>query len=494
MDSSTPAQARADLRRAMGFIAPYRGTIGFILLLTLLLGGASAIEPLVMRSIFEALGRSRNERLLASPLMLLCALGIAREAMNAISNWLTWRTRLRVHHRLLEVTVERLHVLPVSFHRSERVGALMTRLDRGIQGFASAITEAAFQTLPAIVYFVMALVIMVRLEWRLALVVVLCAPLPALIATRVAPSQTKRERLLLEQWARIYSRFNEVLSGIVTVKSFVMEDEEKRRFLQDVDRANRLVVNGVRFDSLSGAGQNVLILIGRCLSLSLGAFFVLRGQISIGTLVAFLGFVAGLFAPMQGLSSSYRTLRTATASIRTVFSILDTEDHLCDAEDALELRSPRGAVSFEGVHFQYPGKSTPLLKGLNLDVTPGEMLAIVGPSGAGKSTLMALLQRFDDPQEGVIRIDGYDLRRVRQHSLRRSIGVVLQDALLFDDTILNNIAYGWTEASPGKIEAAARAAHAHDFITRLPIGYSTFVGERGCRPVSASGSPLRERF
>jgi ATP-binding cassette subfamily B protein len=473
---------RALLRRALSFVRPERRAVVTILALTLSVGGLTAVDPLLYKRLFDALAGRVGVSAVAAQVALLSALGIARELLAAASSFLTWRTRLRVHYSLLGATVERLHLLPIDFHREAGVGATMTRLDRGIQGFLTAVTELLFQALPAAVYLAVSLVIMVRLDWRLAAVVLLFAPLPAAITAMTAGRVMRRERRLLDAWARIYSRFNEVLSGIVTVKSFAMEDAEKRRFLDDVDAANREVIRGVGFDSGVSATQNAVVALARAAALAVGALLVARGAIGVGTLIAFLGYVGGLFGPVQGLAGVFRTLRAASAALETIFAILDAEEHLGDAPDARELASVRGEVRFERVRFAYrPGGPTVTLDGIDLTVRPGELVAIIGPSGSGKTTMMALLQRFYDPQEGAVRIDGHDLRTLKQRSIRRHIGVVLQDALLFNESVRANIAYGRPDASMAEVEAAARAANAHEFIVRLPNGYETPVGERGGR-------------
>jgi ATP-binding cassette subfamily B protein len=322
----------------------------------------------------------------------------------------------------------------------------------------------------------------VKLDWRLALLALAFAPLPVLIARRAAPVQVAREKSLMDRWAKIYSRFNEVLSGIVTVKSFAMEECEKQRFLTEVREANGVVTRGVGQDSVVTASQNGVVLMARVAAIAFGGMLALKGEVTVGTLVAFLGYVGGLFGPVQGLSGVYRTLRTGSVAMDQVFGILDAQDHLGDAPDAKEVTQVHGEVSFEDVHFSYLAKADkPLLRGIDLHVRAGENIALVGPSGAGKSTLMALLCRFYDPTLGTIRIDGQDIRGLKQMSLRRNIGVVLQDALLFNESVRNNIAYGRPNASMDDIIAAAKAAHAHEFISRLPQGYDTVVGERGSR-------------
>lgn len=246
-DPAQPGSRR--LLRALDFTRPERSVVATILVLTLGIAAINAFEPLVLKWVFDALGGKPAWRELTALLLLLVALGLGRELLGWFSNWLTWRTRLRIHYALLDATIERIHLLPLTFHTAEGVGAIMTRLDRSIQGFIGAVTDIAFNVLPSLLYLVIAVVIMLRLDWRLALLMLAFAPLPALIAHRAAPEQVRRERDLLGRWARIYSRFNEVLSGIATVRSFAMEDAEKQRFLRDVGEANRVVVRGVRVDS-----------------------------------------------------------------------------------------------------------------------------------------------------------------------------------------------------------------------------------------------------
>jgi ATP-binding cassette subfamily B protein len=452
-----------------------------ILGLTAAVALLNAAEPLVLKHVIDELAAGASPRPLAIGIGVLLAVGLLREALAAHSATLLWRTRLAVHQALLEAMVGRLHRLPLSFYRNEGVGAIMTRLERGVHGFVEAASQAAFGVLPALVYLVLALSVMFHLEWRLALVVLVLSPLPPLIAGWAAPTQTERERVLLAAWMRIYSRFNEVISGIVTVKSFTREEEEKRRFIDDVAEANQRVLRGVAFDSRVSAGQNLAVTLARTAALGLGGVLVLRGETSVGTLVAFLSYVSGAFGPLQGLSGIYKTLRSAAVSLDVVYEILDQQEQLGDAPDAVDLGRARGEVSFENVRFSYRADQRPVLDGIDLHVAAGERVALVGPSGSGKSTLMALLQRFYDPTGGRVTVDGHDVRAVRQLSLRRQIGVVLQESLLFDDSVAANIGYGRPDASREEIEAVARAANAHPFVERLPEGYATRVGERGGR-------------
>jgi ATP-binding cassette subfamily B protein len=465
--------------RAIRFALPERRAVLLIIGLTLLIAAANAAEPLVLKIIFDGLTTRPALRPLGRGLAMLAGLALAREAAQGTSDWLTWRTRIGLQYALLEATVGKLHNMPLRMQRSEGVGAIMTRLDRSIQGLIGAVTQILFSVLPSALFLVMAIAIMFQLDRRLAALVLVFAPMPALIAMRAAPEQVRRERTLLERWARIYSRFNEVLSGILIVRSFTMEEVEKNRFLRDVSEANRVVIRGVATDTGYGAASNFVVAAARLSALAVGGYLAVTHTITVGTVIAFLGYVGALFGPVQGLSTTYQSLSKASVSLEEIVRILGIQEYLGDSPDAAEITTVRGEVRFENVSFHYEESGRPLLRGIDFTARPGETIAIVGPSGSGKTTLMALLMRFYDPIEGTIRLDGLDLRSLKQSSIRRNIGVVLQDPLLFNDTVRANIAYGRPDATLAQIEAAAKAAYAHDLVMRLPERYDSLVGERG---------------
>ena len=474
-----PGRTASRLERARNFLRAHRKRLVTIGCLTGLIGVMNASEPLVLKSLFDSL--NGRLRLVFASVALLLVLAILREVAFALATWMTWRVRLRMHHTLLEATMSRLHLLPPGAHREQGVGTVTARLDRSIHGLVAALNDVALHLIPSLVYFAIAVVIMFRLDARLALLVLAFTTMPAALSAFAAPVQSRRERRLVDAWARVHGRFAEVLGGLLTVKSFVQEERERQRLLDHVRSINREMVRGIGFDAGVGAAQNLTVASARVAAVGVGAWLVVHGQITTGSLVAFLGYVGGLVAPVQGLALAYRTLSIGTAALDSVYEILDAEEHLEDAPDAEELTRVRGEVSFEHVRFSYGQEGLPTLEDIDLHVEPGELVAIVGPSGAGKTTLMALLSRLYDPSAGTVRIDGRDLRGLQQQSVRRHIGVVLQDAELFNETIRDNIAYGRPDASPADIERAARAANAHGFISRLPQGYDTAAGEGGSR-------------
>jgi ATP-binding cassette subfamily B protein len=440
-----------------------------------------AVQPLVMKHIFDQLGEGGTVEALMWGLGTLIGLALVSEAFGGISNWFTWRTRIGIQYSLLEESVDSLQRLPSSFCSDEGTGAVLTRLQKGIDGFVNAVSQISFQLLPALAYLVFAAVAMVELDWRLFLVVMAFVPLPAILSAWAAPTQTMRERKLLDKWATIYGRFNEVLRSLNLVRSFAMEDREKKRFLSHVDDANEVVVRGVGFDTSVGVASNLIVTGARISAVGVGAWLAMQGEVTVGTLVAFMGYIQGLFGPVQGLTGVHETVRKAGAAVDEVFAILDGEDPVPDSPDAIDPGPLKGEVTFENVHFCYEEGAEMVLEGIDLHVNAGETIALVGPSGAGKTTMMKLLQRFHDPVDGAIRLDGHDLRDLEQRGVRRQMGMVLQDSMLFRDSIANNIAYGRPDATREQIVEAATAAHAHDFITSLSDGYESLIGEGGSR-------------
>lgn len=465
--------------RAFAFVAPYWRAILGVVFLALLVSVLGAADPLVMKYLFDALTTGERE---AVPIALAILLGV-EASRAALSGWLsvrTWDVRLRVDYSLRERLLHKLTTVAADYHQREGVGATMNKVNQSVALFLNAFSEIAFNLLPSVVYLAIAAVAMWRMEWQLALVILAFAPLPALIGAWASREQTARERLLMERWTRIYSRLNEVLAGIRMVKIFATEAAERERFLGAQLEGNRIVARGVRTDASSGAARALAIGIARIAAIGLGSWFILRGQMTVGSLVAFLGYVGGVFTPVQGLTTMYQTLRRGTVALETMDEILDAKDETPDVPGAEDLGPVAGDLRFHHVTFGH-ANGPAVLDEFSLHVRPGERVALVGPSGSGKTTLTNLLLRLYPLTSGSISVDGRDIRSVTAHSLRRSIAYVAQDIHLFNDTVRANIAYARPDATDAEIEEAARSAHAHEFIMELPEGYETVIGDRGGR-------------
>jgi ATP-binding cassette, subfamily B, bacterial len=475
------------VRRAMPWLQGFGRPIGKVLAVALLLAAAGAAAPLAVMNLVDALTQvAANKGAVSKAATHAIAIGLALVALSELAQVYlsrqlegrSWRVRLDLDFALRTRVTARLHQLPLSFHQKQTVGAMVNQVNTSINGFVAAVTELGFKALPAFVYLALALAALTQLDWRLALAVCFFAPLPALIGMRAAPEQTRRDRRLLAHWSATFGRWTEVLAGIRTVKGFAMEQAEERRFLDAVNEGNRQQIQGARRDAQTSALQGLSAAGARLSVAAIGAWLVLQGHGTVGTLVAALQYVSGLFGPIQGLTNVYATVRRARVSMESVSAILDAPDPVADAPHARDIAIEHGAVRFDDVSFDY-GDGRPVLRGVSLDVRAGETVALVGPSGCGKTTLVSLLERLHAPTAGAIRVDGTDLRDVTRRSLQSQVGTVMQDVHLFNDTVLANIAYGTPGATREQAEAAARAANAHEFIEKLPQGYDTVVGERG---------------
>lgn len=472
-----------DLRRCVPFLRPYARWIGVVLAITVASSGLPALEPLGMRAIFDRLGDAPQggARILMGPVACLAALWAARHVLERASVLVAWRVRLAFNRDLLAEATARLHRLPLAYHQERGVGETMTRLDRGITSLVEGLSSLAFQALPATIYIVVAGAVMLHLSPLLALLAAAFILPPLLVGSRTTALLVERERAGMERWCTIYGRFQEVLAGIKVVKAFAREHDEHTRFIEQVTLAQHEVLGSVRESARLSGARTLWSNLGRVAVLGAGGVLVLYGKIGTGTLVAFLGYVGGLYGPAQTLLGVYESARRAELGLSAIFGVIDAEDAVPDPPLARPIPALRGEIELERVTFRHGGASAarPALGDVSLRVRAGEFVAVVGPSGAGKSTLMDLILRFHDPSAGVVRIDGMDLRSLPQRELREHIGIVTQEPFIFADTIEENLRYGSPRATAAMVRAAARAAQCDAFIEHLPLGYATPIGRGG---------------
>jgi len=464
-------------RKTVPFLAPCGLSILVVVALTAAVSSVEALEPLLMKMLFDSLGQESVMRDFTTAAVGLVLLSVGNQAVGGFLNWLTWRVRINVQFNIQKALVDRLFSLPISFFRKRSVGAIVLQMNRSIDGYMGGFSEVTTRILPNLLYLSISLVSMYVLNLHLFLLALAFAPLPTLIGIWAAKEQQEREQKLLTSWCSVFARFNEALSGISLVKCFGKESTEGQWFMNRVGETNRIVMRGVQRDTSIGSVTGLITRLGRIAIALLGGYLVLQGKTTIGTVVAFMGYMGGLFGPVQGLTGTYQTFRRTSVFLRSMFEILDEPDPLQDRPDARCIPHMHGDVRFENVSFRYDEAQT--IQNFTLDVKAGQTVALVGPSGAGKTTIACLLQRLYDPQQGVVTIDGVDLRCIRRDSLRIQIGCVLQENVLFNDTIRNNICYGRPDATQEEIEAAAKAANAHEFIIGLRKRYDTMVGEAG---------------
>jgi ATP-binding cassette, subfamily B, bacterial len=475
-----------ELGRCRPYLSPYSRPIAAVVLITVVASGLPALEPLGFRAVFDRLsdvGRAgEGAQALLYPVVFLAGLWLVRYGCDLVSAMVAWRVRLRVHRDLLAEAAARLHTLPLAYHQGRAVGETMTRLDRGVGSLMEGLAQLTFQAIPAAIYVSVSIAIMLHLSPLLAVLAVGFVVPPTLLGRRRTTKLVDVEKAGLDRWCTVYGRFQQVLQGIRMVKTCGSEADEHAHFIASVDAAQREALDSQTVGSRLAGARAVWANLGRIAVLGAGGALVLQGRIGTGTLVAFLGYVGGLYGPAQTLLGLYETARKAELGLDAVFGVLDAEDTVPDPPVAVVVPELRGDIELDRVTFSYAPdapRARPALDRISLKIRAGELVAVVGPSGAGKSTLMDLILRFHDPRSGTVRIDGHDLRSLPQRELRRRLGVVTQEAFHFEDTIEANIRYGSPHASAAEVVDAARAAQCEDFIERLPRGYETILGPRG---------------
>jgi ATP-binding cassette subfamily B protein len=483
---STRSQFGLAARGIRLFALPNARRVGLTLVLSLAVAVASAYEPLLLKLVVDRLGANglagahggaARDALVA--VIALFAVVLTGRILGAA--WVTTSScavRLNMEYQVRSRVAAKLSVLSSRRHGEIGTGGLRYAVDESAPQTARAFSDIAFRLLPTLAYVAVAAWGMSRLDGAITAAVLCLAPIPALVAFAAKRVQAKRDRMLHGFWIRVWSGYTELLNGMGTVRAFAMERVEERRLMRRMRWAFSSIQRGVHIDARVTVAAGLAELAARVVVLTLGGLLVVRGELTVGSLLAFLGYVGGVFAPIQQIVDLYPTARKAGVALESVFAVLDAEEEAPDVPDAVPCPAIRGQIRFEHVHFGYRANQV-ALDDLDVTVEPGETVALVGPSGSGKSTVFRLLQRVHNPDAGRVMIDGRDLRALEIASVRHQFGVVPQDVVLFNDSVAANIAYGRPTAPREQVMAAAMAANAHEFIMKLPDGYDTKVGEGG---------------
>jgi ATP-binding cassette subfamily B multidrug efflux pump len=376
---------------------------------------------------------------------------------------------------------ERIQVLSLKFFDRHEAGDLMSRLVNDTQVINQVFTSGIVRLASMGLSLIGIVFSMLGLNWRLALASFTILPVMVLTTTVFSRRARAAFRRTRQTIGDVSAELQENISAVREVQAFAREEENVAEF-EAINAANRDA--NVQAESLLSAFSptlDVLSTVALAIVAGYGGYLALafdRPLVSVGVIVSFLIYVRRFYEPIQGIATLYGQLQAAIAGAERIFELLDTQPDITDAPNAVPLPPVRGRVEFDHVTFAYDGEE-PVLQDISLVADPGQTVALVGPTGVGKTTLISLLTRFYDVDHGAIRIDGYDVRQVGRESLRRQMGIVLQDTFLFSGTVMENIRYGRLEASDEEVIAAAQLANADQFITRLPEGYQTQLGERG---------------
>jgi ATP-binding cassette, subfamily B, bacterial MsbA len=487
--SSTPSGARGPvtaLRDLVPRLRPHAGALAVAGILLLLTSGIFLAFPRVVGYLLDAAFVAGDRQMLDRIALALLGLFVLQAIAQFGQTYLISVTGERVIGKLRVDVFSHLVTLPPSFFAERRTGELMSRLTADIGLLQGVLSYQITELLRQVLYLSGALVLLTITHPHLTTTTLLVVPVVVGTAIFFGRALRRVSTGVQDRVAEGMATAEEAISQIRTVQSFVQERAEVARYSGRINEAvhaaiGRSVMRGLFFSTISLASFGAIVVV-----LWQGGRLVLADQLTAGALVAFLLYAVTVAFAVGGLASLWSGFQEAAGAAQRVFELLGTRSDLREATSPVSLRPPvRGELSFEAIGFHYGGANSKpphwILREVDLHVRPGETVALVGPSGAGKTSLVSLVPRFWDPQQGTIRLDGVDLRELRLAELRSHIGVVAQETLLFSGSIRDNISYGRPEASEAEIEAAARAAHAHEFVRLLPHGYDTVVGERGVK-------------
>jgi ATP-binding cassette, subfamily B, bacterial len=471
------------VRWLLGLLRPYRGRVVLMLVAMLAATGAGLAPPYLVGQAIDAgiqSGDAGALRLVVGAFLLTALVYWgATYAETYLVGWVGQRALQDLRQRIFA----HLQAMSIGFFTRRQPGVLISRLTNDVSALDSLVTDGIVTLFSSTLTLLGVVVILLLLDVQLALITFLTFPLLAIASIVFRIVAANVYRVTREKIANITAHLQETLSGVRVVRSFAQEPRHVRRMdvlnEENYDANLKTVyLNAAYFPAvelLSAVGTAVIILYG--------GYQALEGAIAIGVVVAFIGYLQTFFDPIQQISQLYTTYQQGMAALDKIFDLLDTEPEMVDREDALDPGQLRGEIALEDVSFSYASDPASdadwALRDIDLQVPAGQTLALVGETGAGKSTLAKLVARFYDPQQGRVLVDGHDVRDLRSSCLRGQLGIVPQEGFLFSGTVRENIAFGRPDATDEEIQAVAGTVGADEFITALPDGYETEVGERG---------------
>ena len=485
-----PSKQRSD-RETVKRLLPYLWTYKWRVLaaLTFMVGAklANVSVPLLLKDLIDAMSFKPNDpqAVLVVPVAMLVTYGVLRLSVSAFTELrelvFAKATQGAARQIALE-TFEHLHGLSLRFHLERQTGGMTRDIERGVRGIESLISYSLYSVVPTLIEVALVLgILAVKFDVWFAGITLTALVLYIIFTIGVTEWRTQYRRMANEFDSAAHTKAVDSLLNYETVKYFNNEGFEAARYDKSLEALRRARLKAQTSLSVLNTGQQLIIataLIGMLWRATQG---VVDGRMSLGDLVMINAFMIQLYIPLNFLGVLYREIKQSLTDLDRMFSLLEKEREIADSPNAAALQLLQApTVRFENVVFAYEA-ARPILHGISFEIPAGKTVAVVGPSGAGKSTLARLMFRFYDVSGGRITINGQDIRLVTQNSLRRALGIVPQDTVLFNDTVRYNIAYGNTAATPAQVEEAARAARIHDFIVSTPKGYDTMVGERGLK-------------
>ncbi|WP_193018682.1 ABC transporter ATP-binding protein [Staphylococcus equorum] len=476
------------IRRYLQFVRPYKWRIIATILVGILKFGIPMLIPLLIKYVIDDIINNGAITVEEKITKLLVAMGIAafifvivRPPIEFLRQYLAQWTSNKILYDIRKKLYHHLQALSSRFYANNQAGQVISRVINDVEQTKDFILTGLMNIWLDFITIIIALTIMFFLDVQLTLAALIIFPVYILTVYfffgRLRSLTRKRSQALAEVQGFLHER----VQGMSVIKSFAIEDNEAGNFDKHNQNFLQRAFNHTRWNAYSFSAINTVTDIGPLIVIGTGGFLAINGSITVGTLAAFVGYLEQLFGPLRRLVSSFTTLTQSFASMDRVFQLLDEDYDIKNKKGALPIEIKQGHIELTNVKFKYDQNEANILKDINLEINQGETVAFVGMSGGGKSTLINLIPRFYDVTEGEIKIDGTNIKSYLTGSLRRQIGLVQQDNILFSDTIKENILLGKPDASDEEVINAAKMANAHDFIMELSQGYDTEVGERGVK-------------
>lgn len=478
----------SSVKKYLQFVKPYKWMIVLTILIGIIKFAIPLFMPLLMKIIIDGIispdaGLSPEEAtrqlfLWVGGTMLLFF--VIRPPVEYYRQYYAQYVSNKILYDIREVLYSHLQKLSLSYYANTRAGEVISRVINDVEQTRNFVMIGLMNVWLDIATILIAIVIMLTMDVPLTIVTLLALPFYGFSVKHFFGKLRDLTRKRSQSLADVQSYLHERVNGVSVVKSFALEDVERERF--DEVNGNFLdkAIDHTKWNAKAFAVVNTITDVAPLLVLAYAGYQVIHGSLSVGTLVAFIAFIERVYSPLRRLVNSSTALTQSFASMDRVLELMDEEYEIVDRENAKALPPIQGEIAFQNVYFAY-GEDEKVLKNVNFKVNAGETVAFVGMSGGGKSTIVSLIPRFYDVTNGAVEIDGYDVKDVQIQTLRDQIGIVLQDNILFSDSVKSNILMGKPDATDEEVKAAAIAANAHDFIQGLPEGYNTTVGERGVK-------------
>ena len=464
--------------RLMKYIRPYTKQLAAAVACIVLAAGANLYMPWIIKDMIDKVLMERDMAMLNLIAGGIIVVFFFRGVFYYGQSYLVSFVGQRVVIDIREALFEKFQRMPLAYFDRHQTGEIMSYVTNDVQALQNALVDKLIEFVTEASILIGSIVLMFYLDWKLTLITLITVPLVGQAMKIFGRKLKKSGTVIQERLADINSLLQESIAAVRVVKSFVRERYEIERFRRQNELNFQAEMKNVQLSSLLTPTVEFLAAITVTIILWIGGYEVVQGEITAGSLVAFLTYAVNLANPVKRIGRIYGAVQRAMAAADRVFDVIDMEETIHDREGAVPLPEIEGRVAVKDVSFSYK-EGAPALSHVSLEASPGQLVAFVGPSGAGKSTIANLIPRFYEVNEGMIEIDGHDVRDVTLDSLREQIGIVPQETMLFSSSVRENIRYGRLDATDEEIEEAARAANAEEFILQLPEGYETKIGERG---------------